>query len=755
VRPIFESAESPRAADAAADAATDVSAAAGALSRPVGVGFSHPPAYGRTSSAFWIRLSVRNDTDQADWYLALERARLRSVDLYAPYQGRAQRAGSGIPPWQQPHGYRYPVFPLRLAPGSSATYYLRVHSPDALLSLPLALRTGSEQRSREILETAGLGVYFGIVGVMFLYNLVLLVSLRIRAYFFYTLYLAFVFLSVVIYQGVFPYFVPEDLFDLLQPHDARFLFLSVHLSAVFGVFFVRAFLYPGYSDALDYLGKSVGVALVALLPLHLYEPLLWSVIPVLIALFFIGLPILGIFSGIVRVLRNQISAWYFLMAWTVFLVSLSMLIFEHQGILPYGVSGRSGVLVGSAIEMTLLSVGLADHFRRIELESERVQAASQSKMAFIANMSHEIRTPLNAILGMSELLGEAELKETERGYVSVLRRAGHALLSLINDILDLSKIESGKLELERTTFDLAELTHSTAEIMAPAARERALDFRVNFDPGVPRRVIGDPLRLRQVLLNLLSNAIKFTDEGRVRVEVEPGTHPGLIRFSVRDTGMGIDMGQWDSIFESFVQADESTTRRHGGTGLGLTISRHLVDLMGGRLRVYSVPYKGSDFFFELPLPVGAAPVQVSTLTGEALQIAADARSLKILLVEDNADNQLLFRALLKKLSHRVTIAENGVEAVEMTRSEEFDLIFMDIQMPAMDGLSATRRIREQAVGQAAERVPIYALSAHAMREDVDKSLAAGCDGHLTKPIQRDVLFAVIAQVARGQLGAGA
>ncbi len=749
---------------------------------------ARPPAPGQTDTVFWIRIALQGpprDSGSIDpgdptadsatpgqYRLAIERARLASVDLYVVAESKAPedfavfRSGDTIAPVAQSYAYRYPVFAVEAPLAGVRAYYLRVHSPRSFVTLPLVLRGEAGQRRAELIETAIIAGYFSVAVAICAYNFILFLSLRLRAYLYYVLYQLSFAVAIFVYQGLFPFALPEEYFALLQPYDIRMLLLAIHIAAIFGVLFVWAFLYNGRGDFVDTAGPRVAGVFVVLLGLHLYGPALLAASRLLFVLVFVGLPLLGIASAVLRLIRRDRVGVYFLTAWGVVLAALAGLFMEHNGILPYGALGRQGILVASAVEMTLLSIGLADRFRRIEIEGERARAANRAKTAFLANMSHEIRTPLNAILGMSELLVEAPLRETEKAYVRVLRRSGQALLSLINDVLDLSRIEAGKLVVEHTRFDLRELLQTTAEILAPSATERGIRFELRLDSALPGKVVGDPLRLRQVLLNLISNAIKFTSEGGVRIEVAPAPAKSayLVRFEIHDTGIGIPEEKLRHIFDSFTQADESTTRRHGGSGLGLSISQSLVRLMGGEISVRSAPGKGSDFAFELSLPPDtqkpsssppsaetANPADGAAVAGPA--IAGEERpddssgiegGPRILLAEDNPDNQMLFRALLGKIECEIEIAENGRVAVQLAASRNFDLIFMDIQMPEMDGLEATRRIRS-AEKLPGERVPIYALSAHAMQEDTERSLAAGCDGHLTKPINRARLLEVIAE----------
>jgi len=514
-----------------------------------------------------------------------------------------------------------------------------------------------------------------------------------------------------------------------------------------------------------------------------------------------------------------------------------------------------------------------------ELAQARDQAleASRVKSEFLASMSHEIRTPLNAIIGTADLLGESHMSPDQRSYVDLLKKAGEALLSLVNDILDLSKIEANQIELEEVGFNLKELIEQATEIYALKTDKKGIELACQVAPNVPEFVKGDPARLRQILLNLIGNAIKFTERGEIVVRVArfEGQPSGALLFSVSDSGIGIPRDKYESIFQSFTQVDSSTTRKYGGTGLGLAISKRLVGLMAGRIWVDSEEGKGSTFRFTAWLP-DTSPAAGAATHAEDLRVkhvlvvddndtnrmilreilerhdvivreAADGLSalkmlraikskgkvfdlvltdcrmpgidgfelaeminregghtkmvimlttsnlshdlarakelglggylvkpvksqelldavcgtlaefpssqppkleralpvfplISVLLVEDNPDNRLLFHAYLKETPYRLVKAENGAEALEKFKRENFGLVLMDIQMPVMDGYSATRAIRSWERGVGRDLTPIIALTAHAVAEDVEKSLAAGCNAHLTKPIKRALLL---------------
>jgi signal transduction histidine kinase/ActR/RegA family two-component response regulator len=380
--------------------------------------------------------------------------------------------------------------------------------------------------------------------------------------------------------------------------------------------------------------------------------------------------------------------------------------------------------------------------RDLEEARRRAEQANVAKAQFLATISHEIRTPMNGVLGATELLADTPLDGKQRRLVETASHSAAALLVLIDDVLDLSRIEASKLTLQETTFDLRALVQQAVDLMSITARDKPITLGCTIARRLPERVVGDPMRLRQVLVNLLHNAVKFTERGHVVLEVrllEASAEAVRLRFDVRDTGIGIAEDQFESVFDAFTQVDSSTTRRHGGSGLGLAIVKQLAELMGGRVGVDSRVDEGSTFWLELPMRIGAADGAAAPASSREPAPLPPAR---ILLAEDDPVNQMVVTAMLEKLGCSVDVVGDGDAACRAVADGRYDLVFMDCHMPVLDGFEATRCIRDRAP-PGAPRLPIVALTADALAGDRERCLAAGMDDYMTKPVSAAQLAAAV------------
>lgn len=392
---------------------------------------------------------------------------------------------------------------------------------------------------------------------------------------------------------------------------------------------------------------------------------------------------------------------------------------------------------------------MSDQLRQLTQAKVSAEAATSAKSAFLAHMSHEIRTPLNGVLGMAQVMGLDSLSPDQRDRLNVIQKSGVGLLTILNDILDLSKIEAGRLDLEATPFEIREAADDVFDVFESIASAKSIGLAFEVRDSAQGVWRGDPVRVRQLISNLVSNALKFTSKGEVTVIVDGPVVDGakVLTISVADTGIGVSPEALSKLFEPFVQAESTTTRRFGGTGLGLTICRHIVELMGGAITVRSEVGKGTVFDVRLPLIWEGQAREAPEASPLTAQHRPDISSLHILAADDNDTNRRVLKSVMESLGVSAEIVDNGRLAVDAWASRRFDLVLMDVQMPILDGLSATSEIRRIESERGLGRTPIIAFSANAMKDQVAEYLAAGFDGHLAKPVVISELCRILDSVA--------
>ena len=708
------------------------------------------PGYGFSSSVYWARIRVENGTDRDRWLLQLAVPLTDWIRVYSALDDdryTVREAGLKFVFGQREVEHRTFLFRYEIPPGSARTFYVRLENED-VMQFNLVLWTPEAFGDYDHDEQLVYGMYYGIILVMIFYNLFIFFAVRDRSYAYYVFY-ATITLLFMLSQNGFAY-------ELLWPNQpwmaGRVNIFLVPVYLISFVLFTRNYLETRKTlPLLDRLSPAVYAVSVILAVLAWFADhgtvaiantlLALSVLPVMIG------------GSVVAYWRGYKPALYYIVAFTLFILGALMYSLRALGLVEVSFLTAYGIQIGQVLEVALLSIGLGNRINLLKQEGEAARAASRLKSAFLANVSHEMRTPLNVVLGMGDLLGDAKLNDEYRRYLQVMRGAGESLLALINDLLDISRVEAGGLTLKRAPFNPTALLEQCREMLAHQARARELALETHMADGLPELVYGDPDRLRQVLVNLIGNAIKFTESGGISVYMESGRRPSspdevelLVR--VVDTGIGIPADQLEVIFESFRQVDEFETRRFEGAGLGLSISRELVRLMGGEISARSKAGEGSTFSFNACFErAGDEAIKDNRASSPGRVEFGPPRS--VLLVDDNADNRMLFAAYLKKTAHDVDFAVNGIDAVERFQARPYDIVFMDIQMPELDGLGATRRIRaweqgQLAGGERSRKVPIFALSAHALAEEVERSLEAGCDGHIAKPVRREEILDTIA-----------
>lgn len=733
---------------------------------------SRYPTLGFRRGYQWFYLPLDNRSTTTLWYLRAARPYLDYLDLYLfnpeGKQVGHEFAGDRVPFNQRTFKHHQLIFPVTIPQGQRRWLLFRAHGAN-VIDFPLTIRSPQSFSRHDSKLNLGYGFYFGAIAIMCVFNLLVFLSTRDWSYLLYVLYLGCFGLNLFAREGLaFQWLWPA--YGSWNHHSLAVLnLLTLAFSMLFSCAFLELWRRLPSANRILIASALVLIAMTPLAPLYFHFFIQFSSALVL------PWPFVAVALAIVVMRRGYPPARYYLVAFATIGLAAVLYILKTFNVIGGGWLIENVMEIGTVAEALLLSFAMAHRMTLLKEENERIQqdaqealerrvgertrelnAALSARGEFLAVMSHEIRTPLNGIIGTVEMLRGTEMNEEQRRHLYVIEHSGAALLNLINDVLDYSRLDAGKMPIEQSPLDLPALIGECVVLFEHRAHLNANRIEQELAENLGTYCLGDPVRLRQILMNLISNAVKFTENGLVTVAVwRERENPDYVVFEVRDTGIGIDNEQLPRLFEHFHQGDQSTRRRYGGTGLGLAICRQLVEIMGGEIGVDVAAGKGARFWFRLPLPLSpcdgrdAPPQAVEPDTTSAGSVAGA----RLLIVDDNHINLRVAEGLCSKLGHQCETAESGAEAIALLLSgSPVDLILMDCEMPEMDGFETTREIQRLQREGRLPLIPVIALTAHAVPDKIAACHDAGMIAHIAKPVNLQHLDQVLSAALRGVAG---
>lgn len=690
---------------------------------------------GRRDYPVWLKIKLTNPGDR-DLLRFLEfddpLTDLIEVFLHFPASNKIVRfeMGDSIDFHKRPIDHRNFIVPIEIRAKEDITVLMRIVDTDAVVEY-ITLWSPQLFYEHDQKELAFYSFYTGLTLLLGFYFFSISVMVRRKEFFIYSVFVIVSTTFTMIQEGL--------LFQFVWPHWPRWNNVSdpvlLTLNLMLAYWFLRDFLQLKEKANLIY---KIFTGFIILQIILLAYTLLVSLTNGLYLSIWLMLPgiLLSLYIVVKLSWEGDKSAKYFATAWSLYVIGALISVLATLEVLSENIYTEYSYMAGNLFYVFILALALGSRVQAIEDERRRELSLNKAKSEFFAKMSHELRTPIHGILGLAELLVDTPMERYQERYINLINSTGKSLLSLVNELLDYSKIEAGKMNLEEAPLDINELLDEIAPVFVSRIQSSKVVFNVQLQEGTPTRVTGDITKLKQVLINLLSNAFKFTTDGEIVLRIESDQDdPERTLFSVVDSGQGISTIDLENLFDAYYQVAQHRSGNETGTGLGLSISKQLVEVMGGELQVSSVIDKGSTFSFSLAMksisPDKTQSEQEEFVAASTSPDESDKRTLDILVAEDNITNQIVIRGMLKKLGHKITIVNNGIEAVDAVQTNHYDLILMDQDMPEMDGLEAARKIRQ--LGPAFAQLTIIAMTAHTSIDIKEKCLDAGMNDYLQKP----------------------